>query len=248
MSEFHERRRAAITDTATFLGFLIGFLAFAPMGWRSLTDGFVDGAIARAIFEFGGYVLGGGLLGAGAGMLLGRAGGHVWQRLEERHRLTHPPVEKPERRAPPDAPRRAIDPAARFDRITYGRDLDVDTWLGLAQRVWPRDYDRDAAATALTRTTNIAAWHEQRLVGAVRVLTDGYLFATVTEILVDPDYRFRGIGKELMRQALDVAPREKLFIGAQRQALGFFDAIGGDRNLVGFVLTKPRAQSSAGAG
>jgi len=36
-----------------------------------------------------------------------------------------------------------------------------------------------AAKAALTRTTNIGAWDDQRLVGAVRVLTDGYFFATV---------------------------------------------------------------------
>jgi len=59
----------------------------------------------------------------------------------------------------------------------------------------------EPATTALTRTTNIGAWDNDRLVGAVRVLTDGYFVATVPEILVDPDYQRRGIGRELMSRA-----------------------------------------------
>jgi GNAT superfamily N-acetyltransferase len=72
--------------------------------------------------------------------------------------------------------------------------FEAETFVALAKRVWPREYDLAAAAAALTRTTNIGAWDGERLVGAVRMLTDGYFFATVPEILVDPEYRRRGTG------------------------------------------------------
>src|SRR4029453_3893101 len=73
--------------------------------------------------------------------------------------------------------------------IKYSDDgFEAETFVALAKRVWPRDYDLTEAAAALTRTTNIGAWDGERLVGAVRILTDGYFFATVPEILVDPDY------------------------------------------------------------
>jgi ribosomal protein S18 acetylase RimI-like enzyme len=97
----------------------------------------------------------------------------------------------------------------------------ADAFVALANRVWPRQYDLAAAAAALTCTTNIGAWEGERLVGAVRVLTDGYFFATVPEILVDPDYQRRGIGRELMFRALAATPRGTLFLGAQPQSLGF---------------------------
>jgi ribosomal protein S18 acetylase RimI-like enzyme len=44
----------------------------------------------------------------------------------------------------------------------------------------------------------------------VRVLSDGYFFSTVPEVIVDPEYRRRGIGRELMRRALEVAPSRAL--------------------------------------
>ncbi|HKW10347.1 MAG TPA: GNAT family N-acetyltransferase, partial [Gemmatimonadaceae bacterium] len=99
--------------------------------------------------------------------------------------------------------------------LTYEDNFAVDDFLALAQRVWPRAYARDAAAAALARTVNIGAWDGDRLVGSIRVLTDGYFFATIPEILVDPAYQRRGIGRRLMELALDRAPRGKLGFGAQ---------------------------------
>src|SRR5690349_8201797 len=99
--------------------------------------------------------------------------------------------------------------------------FSAEAFLTLAQRVWPRDYDRERTKAALTKTSNIGAWDADQLVGAVRVLTDGYFFACVSEILVDPAYQRRGLGRALMTRALEIAPRGKLFLGAQPQSVGF---------------------------
>lgn len=117
----------------------------------------------------------------------------------------------------------------------------ADAFLALVQRVWPRAYDRERTAAALARSANVGAWDGRRLVGAVRVLSDGYLFACVTEILVDPDYERQGLGRRLMDAALAAAPRGKLFLGAQPQAVGFFERLGYARGPVGFVATRAGA-------
>jgi GNAT superfamily N-acetyltransferase len=116
--------------------------------------------------------------------------------------------------------------------------FEAEAFLTLANRVWPREYDWAAAAAALARTINIGAWEGERLVGAVRVLTDGYFFATVPEILVDPEYRRRGIGRELMGRALAAAPRGRLFFGAQPQSLGFFAKLGCEPGPSGMVMRR----------
>jgi GNAT superfamily N-acetyltransferase len=128
--------------------------------------------------------------------------------------------------------------------IKYSDDgFEAHAFVTLANRVWPRAYDLAAAAAALSRTTNIGAWDGERLVGAVRILTDGYFFATVPEILVDPEYRRRGIGRELMFRALATAPRGRLFFGAQPQSVGFFEKLGCEAGPTGMVMRAESARS-----
>ena len=123
--------------------------------------------------------------------------------------------------------------------LLYREFFEVDEFLALAQRVWPRDYSVADASAALERTINLGAWDGTRLVGSIRILTDGYFFATIPEILVDPDYQRRGIGRHLMELALERAPRGKLMFGAQPQSVAFFDRIGCERKLTSFVATRP---------
>jgi ribosomal protein S18 acetylase RimI-like enzyme len=122
--------------------------------------------------------------------------------------------------------------------VIFREGFAAEDFLALAQRVWPRDYAVPAAAAALERTINIGAWDGPRLVGSVRVLTDGYFFATISEILVDPEYQRRGIGRRLMELALDRTPKGKLVFGAQPQSVAFFERIGCERTLTSFGMKR----------
>lgn len=117
--------------------------------------------------------------------------------------------------------------------------LEAGTFLSLVQRVWPGSYEPTLIAAALTRTTNITAWHDGRLVGCVRLLSDGYLFSTVPEILVDPDYQDQGIGRELMERVYTLAP-SSIFLGAQPGNEGFFERLGYVQAMPGYVRRKQR--------
>jgi GNAT superfamily N-acetyltransferase len=77
--------------------------------------------------------------------------------------------------------------------------------------------------------------HILRCIARIEEYTDGYLFSTIPEVMVDPDYRRQGIGRELMHRALDITPRGWLFFGAQPGNEGFFERSGFERGPVGFV-------------
>lgn len=113
--------------------------------------------------------------------------------------------------------------------------VTTDAFAGLARRIWPREYDGTRTTAALNKTINIGAWDGGRLVGSVRVLTDGYFFSTVAEVMVDPEYRRQGIGRELLQRALDVAPGGTLWVGAQPGQERFVEAAGFRRGLTGYV-------------
>lgn len=48
----------------------------------------------------------------------------------------------------------------------------------------------------------VSAWDGERLVGWVRVITDGEFCLYVHEILLHPDYQRQGLGRELLDRAL----------------------------------------------
>jgi ribosomal protein S18 acetylase RimI-like enzyme len=126
-----------------------------------------------------------------------------------------------------------------MNAINYRDGFEARDFLALAQRVWPRNYSEADARQALTQTLNIGAWDGDTLVGSVRLLTDGYFFATIPEILVAPEYQGSGIGRELMRRIVSRAPRGKVAFGAQPESVAFFEHIGCEQRLTGFVATAP---------
>lgn len=125
-----------------------------------------------------------------------------------------------------------------IDIRTGDSRFTAEAFVVLAQTVWPRDYDLERVRSALDRSVNTGAWDDDTLVGAVRVLSDGYLFACVSEILVHPSYQRQGLGRRLMDEALATAPRGKLFLGAQPQSVEFFEALGYKRGPTGFVAER----------
>ena len=115
------------------------------------------------------------------------------------------------------------------------RALEAEEFLGFASRVWPGDYDVEKTRAALTRTLNITARDGERLAGCLRILTDGYFFGTITELLVLPEYQGRGVGSTLLRLAREHAPT-LLYFGAQPGVEGFYEKNGCKRSLQAYCI------------
>ena len=117
------------------------------------------------------------------------------------------------------------------------RELDVKAFLALAQRVWPGAYDEERAGQALEKTLNITAYEGGRLAGCLRILTDGYYFGTITELLVLPERQRQGVGSRLLELARDHAPT-LLYFGAQPGAEGFYEKNGCAKGMQSYVIPK----------
>ena len=77
------------------------------------------------------------------------------------------------------------------------------------------------------------------LVGCLRILTDGYYFATITEILVLPRFQGQGIGSRLLGMAKEVSPAS-LYFGAQPGMEAFYEKNGCQRSLQSYVIDRPQ--------
>jgi ribosomal protein S18 acetylase RimI-like enzyme len=122
-------------------------------------------------------------------------------------------------------------------------DLSEEDFIALARRVWPDDFDPTQVKKALEKTINITARKDDQLVGCVRVLTDGYFFGTIPEILVDPEHQGEGVGEHLMELAWDTSPTS-LYFGAQPGNETFFEKLGFGRGVQSFWRKKPRPKRS----
>lgn len=58
--------------------------------------------------------------------------------------------------------------------ITDDKGLDSVKFLEFARKVWPGEYDAVKTSEAIKKTINITAYDGERLVGCLRILTDGY--------------------------------------------------------------------------
>lgn len=76
----------------------------------------------------------------------------------------------------------------RFD----DRALHAEEFLRFVNQVWPGDYDPARTEEALGRTICLTVRDNGMLVGCLRILTDGYFFGTITELLVLPEYQRQG--------------------------------------------------------
>lgn len=115
--------------------------------------------------------------------------------------------------------------------------LNASIFLSFVNRIWPGEYDMDQTQTALSKTLNITAYDDKVLVGCLRILSDGYYFGTITELLVLPEYQKRGIGSRLLQLARDNTPT-MLYFGAKPGAEAFYEKNGRQRGLQSYTITR----------
>ena len=122
---------------------------------------------------------------------------------------------------------------------TDDQQLDAAAFIAFANKVWPGKYDEGKTAAALSRTLNITAYDGETLVGCLRILTDGYFFGTITEMLVLPEYQRQGIGSRLLQLARENTPT-MLYFGAQPDAEQFYEKNGCTKGFQSYTIEKKR--------
>ena len=125
----------------------------------------------------------------------------------------------------------------RFD----DRVLHAEEFLRFVNQVWPGDYDPARTEEALGRTICLTARDNGTLVGCLRILTDGYFFGTITELLVLPEYQRQGIGSALLALAKQHTPT-LLYFGAQPEAEQFYERNGCRKSLQSYQIDQPETR------
>ncbi len=75
-------------------------------------------------------------------------------------------------------------------------------------------------------TLVISAWDGERLVGAVRVLSDTVFRSYLLDLVVDPEYQRQGIGRELVTRCIARYPDSHWLLHAADDAVEFYNKCG----------------------
>ena len=86
-----------------------------------------------------------------------------------------------------------------------GSDVATTAVKNLWDKIeFARGRDPETIRLALEETDLfVHAWDGDRMVATARVITDGAYYATLWDVIVDPDYQGRGIGTDVMRRAVE---------------------------------------------
>ena len=115
--------------------------------------------------------------------------------------------------------------------------LKAPVFIEFVNKVWPGNYDINKTQDALSKTLNITAYDGDKLAGCLRILSDGYFFGTITELLVLPDYQKKGIGSRLLQLAGENTPT-MLYFGSQPGVEAFYEKNGCQKSLQSYVIEK----------
>ena len=119
------------------------------------------------------------------------------------------------------------------------RELDASLFISFVNQIWEGNYSIEHPKSELSKTLNITAYDNKKLVGCLRILTDGYYFGTITELLVLPQYQKQGIGSKLLQLAKENTPT-MLYFGAQPTAEKFYEKNGCQKSLQSYMIKKER--------
>jgi GNAT superfamily N-acetyltransferase len=106
-----------------------------------------------------------------------------------------------------------------------------------------RPVDRPDIFEGMIRNADITitAWHEERLVGISRSLTDYTYVAYLADLAVDAEYQHKGIGGRLIQETKDrLGPECMIVLLAAPKANDYYAKVGFEHNPRAWVLQDDR--------
>lgn len=86
-------------------------------------------------------------------------------------------------------------------------DVDVVHRYLCDESYWAAGRSRETVERLIREASRVVGLHDgDATVGFCRVLSDGVTIALLFDVFVLPDYRGRGLGKELIREAVELGP------------------------------------------
>ncbi len=119
-------------------------------------------------------------------------------------------------------------------RLTDKREeVDLDFVESILRTTyWAAGRDRDTIGKSIENSIPFSLFHGSEQVGFARALTDGATFKWIGDLVIEPGYRGRGLGKWVMRCVMEhpeVKDASQMFLRT-RDAHGLYESLGFSRD------------------
>lgn len=78
----------------------------------------------------------------------------------------------------------------------------------------------------INSTLVISAWEGERLVGAVRVLSDRVFRSVIYDLIVEPAYQGKGVGRTLVMRCMEHFPKSEWLVFTTKEISGYYEKLG----------------------
>lgn len=108
------------------------------------------------------------------------------------------------------------------------KDLPIDQLHSLFMSAgWIRESETEEMISNfnlpfINSTFVISAWHENKLVGVVRVLSDKIIRSAIHDLVVDPDFQCRGIARELLTRCVQTYPKSEWIVQTNDSTVEYY--------------------------
>ena len=109
---------------------------------------------------------------------------------------------------------------------SFDREIELEQLQNLLRQTgWANRRSIEGIEKMLDGTLlTLGAWEGYRLIGFVRVITDGIYRALIDDVVVEESKRGIGIGSELMRRVIDrLAEVEEVFLRCGEGVVPFYE-------------------------
>ncbi|MBB5349591.1 GNAT family N-acetyltransferase [Desulfoprunum benzoelyticum] len=115
--------------------------------------------------------------------------------------------------------------------------IDWETVATTLETVGMAHYPPEVHKTAFEAShTTIFAWHNGRLIGFGRAISDGVYQAAIYDVAVNPEYQGKGVGTVIIKTMQDRLPNCNLILYASPGREGFYQTLNFRRMKTGMAL------------
>lgn len=114
-------------------------------------------------------------------------------------------------------------------KYSLEKKVDYDCLVDLFKQVGWSDKTSDLERLKLMVENSqivVTAWDDKKMVGFARCVTDYVFNGQINNVVVDQDYRGRGIGKELISCILRSSNKVTYILRGDPENIGFYKKIG----------------------